>query len=101
MPSRRRRQREHVMSNGVHITAVMPSARVGSSTMPVASSQEVIMAVPPAQPAEEKGPFFVREHLVVRWHPCRTLNACGDVQGTRLAATCCPEFCSSGKIATP
>ena len=28
--------------------------------------QEVIMAIPPAQPAEEKGPFFVREHLIVR-----------------------------------
>ena len=27
--------------------------------------QEVLMAVPPAQPADENGPFFVREHLVV------------------------------------
>ena len=61
------------------------------------------MAVPPAQPAEEKGPFFVREHLTVSRHSCQpcayalVLTAmCPHMSSAHLsmgsdAALCCNE----------
>ncbi len=43
------------------------------------------MAVPPAQPADEKGPFFVREHLVVRHCPFASLSPSVHIRQRGLA----------------
>ena len=65
------------------------------------------MAVPPAQPAEEKGPFFVREHLAVCC--CRSLFVPlrgNDVDDAWADTVCYPEarttlFPAHGEEASP